>query len=166
MYHKHNQGGLTVSGKKVIICLRCAFIPYIPISFWGCLVLFLLALIFWSLSHTHSLSLWLTLSVLHFSKQREHQRNQAGLVYWKQMADQRQERHSFMKRSLNMPRPCRGACPWMTAAWCVYLRERSGLDSWFSRLPVREEGPLITVCPCIFFFHLHSSADPVFTVWD
>lgn len=90
------------------------------------------------------------------SEWREHQRDQAGLVYWKQMADQRQEGHSFMKRGLNMPGPCRGACPWMMATWSVYVCERFGGDSLFCRLPIWGIGPLIPNVPsnvpaCFFF---------------
>lgn len=71
---------------------------------------FLLALV--------SFHLLLFLSRSQLPEQRVLQRDQAGLAYWKQMADQRQEGHSFMKRASNMPGSCRGACPWMMAAWC------------------------------------------------
>lgn len=64
----------------------------------------------------------------------EHQRDQAGLAYWKQMADQRQEGHSYMKRGSNMPGLCRGAYPWMMAvAVCVSVRA-FGWDEWLCRL--------------------------------
>lgn len=98
------------------------------------------------LTCSHFLYLPLTLTVspfaVCFSEWREHQRDQAGLAYCKQMADQRQEGHSFTKRGLNMPGPCRGACPWMMATWCVsvcmYESEHLGGDSWFCRLPIWE----------------------------
>lgn len=57
-------------------------------------------------------------SLSRLPEQRVLQRDQAGLAYWKQMADQRQEGHGFMKRASNMPGSCRGACPWTMAAWC------------------------------------------------
>lgn len=72
--------------------------------------LFLVALI------SFHLSLFLSLSML--PEQRVLQMDQAGLAYWKQMADQRQEGHGFMKRAPNMPGSCRGPWPWMTAARC------------------------------------------------
>lgn len=72
---------------------------------------FLLALLI-----SFHLSLFLSLSML--PEQRVLQRDQAGFAYWKQMADQRQEGHGFMKRAPNMPGSCRGAWPWMTAARC------------------------------------------------
>lgn len=71
---------------------------------------FLLALV------SFHLSLFLSLSLL--PEQRVLQRDQAGLAYWKQMADQRQEGHGFMKRASNMPGSCWGAWPWMAAARC------------------------------------------------
>lgn len=73
---------------------------------------FLLALV------SFHLSLFLSLTLL--PEQRVLQRDQAGLAYWKQMADQRQEGHGFMKRASNMPGSCRGAWPWMTAARCEW----------------------------------------------
>lgn len=64
----------------------------------------------------------LLLSRSRLPEQRVLQRDQAGLAYWKQMADQRQEGHGFMKPASNMPGSCRGACPWTMAARCE--RER------------------------------------------
>lgn len=98
----------------------CSHSPYF--YFFFCLSgSFLLALVFCP-PPLHSLCLSRSLFLsLCFSEWREHQRDQAGLAYWKQMADQRQEGHSFMKRGLNMPGPCRGACPWMMATWCVQV---------------------------------------------
>lgn len=105
----------------VIVCLRCALILLISISFSVYLAHFYL-LSFFVPPPLHSLCLSRSLFLsLCFSEWREHQRDQAGLAYWKQMADQRQEGHSFMKRGLNMPGPCRGACPWMMATWCVQV---------------------------------------------
>lgn len=98
-------------------------------------------------SPPHSLCLSRSLFLsLCFSAWREHQRDQAGLAYWKQMADQRQEGHSFMKRGLNMPGPCRGACPWMMATWCVWVCACVWVsiwegDGWFCRLPIWGMGP-------------------------
>lgn len=102
------------------LCLGCALvlISHISISSFP----LRLALVFVSPLAPPSFSFSLVLS-LSFAEWREHQRDQAGLVYWKQMADQRQEGQSFMKRGLNMPGPCRGACPWMMATWCVCVIE-------------------------------------------
>lgn len=120
-----------------------------------------------SFSFTHSyllsffLYLPLTLSVslfaLRFSEWREHQRDQAGLAYWKQMADQRQEGHSFTKRGLNMPGPCRGACPWMMATWCVWVSVCMWVSIWgemvdFLGYQSEKWDPQITVCLYEYFF--------------
>lgn len=67
-------------------------------------------------------------------EQRVLQRDQAGLAYWKQMADQRQEGHGFMKRAWNMPGSCRGACPWTMAAWC----ERECVCVWVGIFVARD----------------------------
>lgn len=78
------------------------------VQFFSLFPWFLLALVSFHLFLSFSLSL--------LPEQRVLQRNQAGLAYWKQMADQRQEGHGFMKRASNMPGSCRGAWPRMTAA--------------------------------------------------
>ena len=86
------------------------------------------------------------------------------------MAYQRQEGHSFMKRSLNMPVPCRGACSWMMAAWCesvcVCVND-SGWDGWFCRLPVWAWNPrshCVQYVPVFFIYFLQSSyRHPFFT---
>lgn len=142
----------------------CSHSPYFYF-FSVCLSgLFLLALVFlgFFVSPPHSLCLSRSLFLsLCFSEWREHQRDQAGLAYWKQMADQRQEGHSFMKRGLNMPGPCRGACPWMMATWCVRVCVcvrgsvcGGGVD--FVGYQSEEWDPQITACPCLFFFQSSS----------
>lgn len=96
----------------------------------------------------------LSRSLFLLSERRELQRDQAGLAYWKQMADQRQEGHSFMKRGLNMPGSCRGACPWMMAAWCVCLcvSEHLGEMVNFVGYQSEEWDPKSESVPVSFFF--------------
>lgn len=102
-HNKHIGVGLAGGRNGVITCWRCALLHLISTSSSAL-----------SLAPSPSFPLLcLTLSLC-FSEWRELQRDQAGLAYWKQMADQRQEGHRFMKRGLNMPGPCRGACPWMS----------------------------------------------------
>lgn len=144
----------------------CSHSPYS--YFFFCLSgSFLLALVFVSPPLARSRSLCLSRSLflsLCFSEWREHQRDQAGLAYWKQMADQRQEGHSFMKRGLNMPGPCRGACPWMMATWCVWVRGcvcewafgEGGEMVDFVGYQSEEWDPQITACPCLCFFQSSS----------
>lgn len=55
-----------------------------------------------------------------------------------------------MKRGLNMPGPCRGACPRMMATQCVRVREQH-FEGWggvvdFVGYPSEEWDPQITAC--------------------